>query len=208
MEKLSCGTGEYMQTSQNIWIDLSSWYKASLSPKIELIDAAIECCRQISFVYHAPKGESVRWIEPYRLIFQWSSWYVWGFCLQRKGFRLFKLNRMTALKCMEQVFEKRPVPMPDLSTDRVSTGNLMVEAVFTADCKWRLIEDYGIESFKERPDGSLHFIFGFLDIENAMSWFLTFGGRVEVIAPPQLREKLFETGKSLMERYAGCSRKK
>lgn len=205
MEKLSCGTQEYMQSSPNIWIDLSSWYKASLSPKIELIDAAIRCCRQISFVYHSPKGDTVRCIEPFRLIFQWSSWYVWGWCLQRKDFRLFKLNRMTALKCTEQEFVKRPVPMPDLSPEKVFSGHLKVEAVFTGDCKWRLIEDFGIESFKERPDGSLYFSFEFSDMENALGWILTFGGRAEVLAPARLRKMLFETGKYLTEKYTDVS---
>lgn len=48
----------------------------------------------ISFRYYAPNGDSTRKIEPYFLIFKWSSWYVWGFCKLRKDYRMFKLNRM------------------------------------------------------------------------------------------------------------------
>lgn len=57
-------------------IDLSSWYKEFLVPKISLIQDAIEERRQIAFHYFAPGGESVRMAEPYYLIFKWSSWYV------------------------------------------------------------------------------------------------------------------------------------
>ena len=59
-------------------IDLSSWYKTSLPPKIELIQGAIEQRRVLRFAYFSPKGESARTIEPYYLVFHWSAWYVWG----------------------------------------------------------------------------------------------------------------------------------
>lgn len=42
MEKLSAGTGGLVPGSAHMLIDLSSWYKTSLPPKIELIQGAIE----------------------------------------------------------------------------------------------------------------------------------------------------------------------
>ena len=59
-------------------IDLSSWYKTSLPPKIELIQGAMEQHRILHFSYYSPKGESARTIELYYLVFHWSAWYVWG----------------------------------------------------------------------------------------------------------------------------------
>ena len=98
MEKLSAGSSNFMTGDQSVLIDLSSWYKDSLAPKIELIRSAFDGCRELQFLYYAPKGESWRIIEPYYLIFRWSSWYVWGWCRLRKDFRLFKLNRMEKLR--------------------------------------------------------------------------------------------------------------
>lgn len=46
--------------SESILIDLSSWYKDSLSLKIELIQNAIEERKVIKFDYYAPNGDSVR----------------------------------------------------------------------------------------------------------------------------------------------------
>ena len=68
MEKL--GASNFISGNPNILIDLSSWYKDSLSPKIEQIKKAIEQNRLISFVYYSPKGESSRIIEPYYLVFR------------------------------------------------------------------------------------------------------------------------------------------
>ena len=78
MEKLQVGASDFVSGRDSMLIDLSSWYKESLAPKISLIQDAIEERRQIAFHYFAPGGESVRMAEPYYLIFKWSSWYVWG----------------------------------------------------------------------------------------------------------------------------------
>ena len=64
----------------------------------------------------------MRRIEPYYLIFRWSSWYVWGWCTEREDFRLFKLNRMDQLKLSGEAFEKRHVLFPDLNTEQIFPG--------------------------------------------------------------------------------------
>lgn len=101
--------------------------KDSLAPKIELIPTSIDKCRKLEFVYYSPKGESVRCIEAYYLIFQWSSWYLWGWCIKRRDFRLFKLNRMDEVKVLEHEFPQRQVPMPDLSDERIFPGGIKVK---------------------------------------------------------------------------------
>lgn len=94
MEKLQAGSSDFVRGRDSLLIDLSSWYKDSLAPKISVIQDAIEERKKLSFCYYGPGGDSIRLIEPYYLIFKWSSWYVWGWCQERKDFRLFKLNRM------------------------------------------------------------------------------------------------------------------
>ena len=76
MDKLSAGAGRLVPGGAHMLIDLSSWYKTSLPPKIELIQSAIEQHRTICFRYFSPKEESVRMVEPYYLVFHWSTWYV------------------------------------------------------------------------------------------------------------------------------------
>lgn len=129
MEKLSAGSSDFMVGNQSMLIDLSSWYKDSLAPKIELIHGAIDRGNEILFIYYSQKGESVRRIEPYYLIFRWSSWYVWGWCKKREDFRLFKLNRMEKVEMSEETFVKRQVPMPDLSNEKIFPGGIKVKAL-------------------------------------------------------------------------------
>ncbi len=201
MEKLSVGSSDFVTGSQFVLIDLSSWYKDSLAPKIELVRMAVENNRELTFFYFSPKGESARTIEPYYLIFKWSSWYVWGWCKGSGGFRLFKLNRMGELQVSETVFSKRKVPMPDLRNERIFPGGIKVKALFDADCKWRLIEEFGMDCFAEQPDGKLMFTADYTHEENLISWILTFGDKAELIEPKDIRIKLWHIMQNMNEKY-------
>lgn len=85
MEKLSAGSSEWMEGDATLLIDLSSWDKKGLTDKVERIRAAIETGRELSFRYYGPKGGSERLIEPYYLIFRWSSLVCLGLVLSAAG---------------------------------------------------------------------------------------------------------------------------
>lgn len=201
MEKLSAGASSLLPGDAHILIDLSSWYKASLTPKIEQIHNAILTSRCISFTYYAPKGVSERVIEPYHLLFQWASWYVWGYCTARQDFRLFKLNRMNGLHT-GTAYQKRPAPLPDLSAKQVFPHNYMVKAVIHPRFKWRLIEEFGMGSFTEQPDQSLLFSAGFSDPENIVCWIASFGNGAELLEPEELRTEVLAFAEGICEKYA------
>ena len=200
MEKLSAGTGGLVPGGAHMLIDLSSWYKTSLPPKIEHIQGAIEQHRTIRFTYFSPKGESVRTVEPYYLVFHWSTWYVWGWCRMRENFRLFKLNRMTELTDGES-FAPRCAPLPDLTPERIFPVNYQVSVLFDPTCRWRLVEEYGADRFTVEPDGKLRFTGGFPDADSVLSWVLTFGDKAELLEPQELREQLRELTETLAHRY-------
>ncbi|MBD5498372.1 MAG: YafY family transcriptional regulator [Lachnospiraceae bacterium] len=201
MEKLSVGSSDFMSGSQSVLIDLSSWYKDSLAPKIELIRNAIDSGRELSFFYYSPTGESERNIEPYYLIFRWSSWYVWGWCKKRRDFRLFKLNRMDGLQISETSFPKRPVPLPDLKDEQIFSGGIRVKALFDASCKWRLVEEFGTGCFTELPDGRLLFHADYTNKENLITWLLTFREQSELLEPVELREELLTALRKTLKQY-------
>lgn len=205
MEKLSVGSSDFMVGNQSVLIDLSSWYKDSLAPKIEMVRSAIGQCRELEFRYYAPKGESYRCIEPYYLIFRWSSWYVWGWCRKREDFRLFKLNRMDSLLMTDKVFVGRQVPMPDLSDERIFPGGIKVKALFEPDCKWRLVEEFGTGCFQETDDGKLLFQADYTDKENLVTWLLSFRDKVELLEPEEIREEIKQSIVRMKKKYDDCN---
>lgn len=190
MEKLSSGSSDFMTGEQSILIDLSSWSGSTLAPRIKLIRNAIDCRRELEFFYFSPGGESQRRIEPYYLIFRWSSWYVWGWCKSREDFRLFKLNRMDRLRQTKDCFRKREVPLPDLSNEKIFPGGIRVKALFEPECKWRLVEEFGAGCFTEQPDGRLLFHADYTNKENLLTWLLTFRDQVVLLEPEKIRQEL------------------
>ena len=201
MEKIQAGSSEFVNGRDSILIDLSSWYRDTLPPKIGLIQDAIELRRRIRFDYYSPGGDTRREIEPYYLIFKWSSWYVYGFCLLRKDFRLFKLNRMVSIVHGE-VFERRSeIPLPELSNEKVFPVRGKVRAVFNPSMKWQLVEEYGVGSFEEQSDGSLLFEHEYADDEGLISWMLSCRDKVTVIEPESIREKLYEIACDMAKKY-------
>ena len=226
MEKIQAGSSSFISGRDSILIDLSSWYRESLTPKIETIQDAIGDRHLVRFQYFSPSGDSERTVEPYYLVFHWSSWYLWGWCRDRKAFRLFKLNRMDSVQKTEEIFECREAPMPDLSNEKIFPGKIRVKALFEADqkwrlvedfgpeCfverddglfeadqKWRLVEDFGPECFVERDDGRLLFTTEHTDLESLVTWLMTFGDKVEVLEPKEAREAIARMAKRMAMLY-------
>ncbi len=201
MEKLSVGNSSVLTSNNHILINLSSWYKSTLAPKIEQIQAAIERKETLSFLYYSKKGESKRIIEPYLLVFQWSSWYVWGYCNERSDYRMFKLNRMLELKNIAEKFEPRQLPEFQIMPEKMFQTQIEVTALFEPTMKWRIIEEFGIDCFCEQSDGKLLFHFGFTEKENLFSWLLSFGNQVELLEPKDLRTELLTIIEEINQKY-------
>ena len=201
MEKIQAGSSSFISGRDSILIDLSSWYRESLTPKIETIQDAIGDRHLVRFQYFSPSGDSERTVEPYYLVFHWSNWYLWGWCRDRKAFRLFKLNRMDSVQKTEEIFECREAPMPDLSNEKIFPGKIRVKALFEADQKWRLVEDFGPECFVERDDGRLLFTADYTDLESLVTWLMTFGDKVEVLEPKEAREAIARMAKRMAMLY-------
>ena len=201
MEKIRTGSSEFISGRDSILIDLSSWYGDSLTPKIETIQDAIESRRLVRFQYYAPSGESERTVEPYFLVFRWSSWYLWGWCKDRKDFRMFKLNRMDRIQKTDERFECRNIGMPDLSNEKIFPGGIKVKVLFEPDQKWRLVEEFGPKCFTEYDDGRLLFTGDYTDLGNLITWLMTFGDKAEVFEPREAREAISQMVKRMMKIY-------
>ena len=201
MEKLSVGASNLLAGDTHILIDLASWYpKSSLSPKMELLHDAILTSHKVSFTYFSPNQESKRTVEPYNLLYHWSSWYLWGWCESRNDFRLFKLARMTELH-MEDAFEKRNVSLPDLSSDHVFPPTYQVKARIQPEYKWRQIEEYGPESFTVQPDKTLLFSAGFTDKDSIVGWIASFGEGAELLEPVEFRQDILAFAEGIRKKY-------
>jgi len=197
LDKLGANADTVVSMREPVVIDLASHYKGSLTQKIELIKQAVREGRLVEFDYYYGKGESRRCIEPYFVIFQWSSWYVFGFCIERQDWRLFKLARLWDLRVCEARFVPREIPAERRDFNARFTDDVRLVAVFEPSEKWRLVETYGLDSFVETADG-LFFEIGFTNQDYVVSWLLGFGGRVKVLEPVCVAEAMRAAAKKIL----------
>lgn len=195
------GAGDTLGLIDCMTIDLASFYKSSLSSKIELIKKGISERRCLAFHYYYNKGEADKLIEPYRIYFMWSDWYVFGYCKQRQDFRLYKLRRLWDLQLSEESYEVREIPDEKLRFGSHMTDDYFVTAIYDSDVKYKLVEEYGPDSFSVMDDGRLYARWGFNSAEDALPWFLGLGDKVTVIEPPEMVEEMKRALASISANY-------
>jgi len=182
-------------------IDLSSFYRDSLSEKISLFTMAIKERRCVSFTYYSPTGETLRTIEPIAIRYRWSDWYLQGFCRGKQDFRLFKLNRLWSARMEALEFDPKDPPL--LSEDPVAhlTTRFDVEILFDKSVKYLLVESYGPESFREGSDGELHFRREFANRDFLIRWISQFGDKARVLKPKELAEEIRQRAVRIGKKY-------
>lgn len=201
MEKISMDDSAAINLNNHIIIDLSNWDKSAVSDKIELIQNAMEQNEKIVFHYFSPNGESSRVIEPYHLVFQWSNWYVWGYCTQRGDYRMFKLTRMTELALANEKCADRIVPEYICDKLRHTEGEIEITVKFDGSVKWRIIDEYGTDFLKYDENGDMIVTFTWSDIPAFYQYILSFGDKAEIIKPIKYRRDFSELLKNMQKKY-------
>lgn len=192
---------QMLSVKDSIIINLTAHDKSGLSDKISVIREAIMNHSRITFRYYSSKGDAPRIIEPYYLTFQWSAWYIFGYCMERKDFRLFKLNRLSELMNTGIQFEPRELKEEYKEFDRYFSDEHQVTLLFAPEVKYRLIDDYGKDCFEVNEDGKLLFRMGFTNRDYMLSWVLSFGDKVEVLYPKGLKQEIRKIAENIIKQY-------
>jgi len=200
LNKLGANSDAVVSLSEPVVIDLASHYKGQLTEKIEIIKQAIRETRLIQFDYYYDKGESSRRIEPYLVVFQWTSWYVFGFCLKRNDWRMFKLTRLWELSLCDEQFTLRDIPPEKRDFNSHLTDDIQLVAVFNKTEKHHLIDAFGLDCYHEVEDG-LYFAMGFTNRAYIISWLLGFGDKVIVLEPADIAVEIRGIAQNMISRY-------
>lgn len=195
------GRDDRLYLDNEVLIDLSSFYKGRLSEQIWLFRDAIVQKRRVQFHYYYGKGEADKTVDPYRVVFQWSDWYLFGYSEERRDFRMYKLSRMCDWKVLNEEYEVRDIPQEKLDFNRHFNDDYMIKAVYEPGEKYRLVEEYGPNCFTVQEDGRLYTEWGFTDKERAINWFLQFGSKVEILAPEEFKVQYMEELKKTLQIY-------
>lgn len=179
--------------ANQIHIDLSQWMgNSSIQPHLEIIKAALQENKLVSFEYVAHHGnKSTRTVEPYQLVLKSSHWYLQGYCLKRNDYRLFRLSRMSNLQMQEENFIPRDYEKPILDFEEMLEPMQTKIKIRIHKSVMDLVLDFcSYEDFS--PDGKEHYIVNFPFIENDYHYniLFSFGDKCECLEPLHIRTEM------------------
>ncbi len=204
LEKItSVADDNIKQSIDQLFIDLSPWGQNVLfKEQITLLKTAIEHGKCVSFTYSTTHGRiTKRLLEPHTLVQKGKVWYVYGYCILRGDFRLFKISRMKDLKEELTTFQRKEVNLSELPWDKEwHQPQNVVDLTLSFDSTITTLveESFGAEHIDHEhstirisiPEDE--WLYGFL---------LSFGHRITVIEPPHIRQIVQERAIEIVKLY-------
>lgn len=192
--------------SDMLVIDINPWSKGQEDKeKLTGLREAIRERRVIRFAYTSGEGDqTIRACEPMRLVLKGYVWYLYGYCLLRNDFRIFRLSRIRGLEATGTAFTRRDEPdEPHILRWERRTTEPLLDLVLHVGPKSRAkAEEYfASASVEHLPDGSLTIRASIPEEPWLYGFLLGFGADAKVLAPPEAAAKLREKAAEIVRLY-------
>lgn len=189
---------------QNFSIDLEpNQGNRSLRILLKVIETAMNSKRYLFFNYTDKSDDRTsRKVEPYKVVFKESSWYLQAFSIERNDYRIFKLARMSDVQLSEETFTPRDfVPLPMDGSSWMAKDIVIVIIRIDKSLKDKVIERFGEEYIIARNENNYIAKYPIVDNEDGYNVLLKFGGKCEIIEPLSVRQNFKKYLMKIMERY-------
>lgn len=186
-------------------IDLSRW--GQQTPQHDQFDAckqAILARHPLQITYWGANGVmSRRDICPLKIIYKQSAWYVQAYCLKARGFRTFKLSRMTSWQALDTPFPPEAATPPPIDAAQGAPVK-MVELTLRAPAHLahRIYDEFPPQDIRSQQDGVLQVRTMAPEGGWLCGYLLTYGDALEVVAPAFLREQVQAVAARIAKKYA------
>lgn len=188
---------------------LSPNERGNTPPAARLLDLseAIQQRRRIAITYRSLQDEATaRVVEPYGLAGWWSQWYLVAYCCLRKGFRLFRLDRIESLELRADTFtraEDFDVAAYVHESLTSTAPRWHIKILFHAPLRAlreKIPASYG--TLTEQTDGVL-FESDHGNLGDVVRLLVTRNFPFEALEPPELRAELRRTAAELIRSAGG-----
>lgn len=186
----------------NIIVDGGSWADmGSFSEKMRVCEQAVKDSLSLDIDYISRDGEhSRRVIDPHVLIFKQNVWYAYAFCHSRQEFRTFKIGRIKLARFTGGKFEKKEISREDIplnfeySSEQLTEVTIEIKKDALADVE----ELIGVDNIEPKGNALIATV-ALPDDETLVEKILSYGGKVKVIAPTSLKERVKKAALAIAE---------
>lgn len=206
VEPLLQKMGAAFQKAPHSWIevDFSRWgMKKTDSARFELLKTAILSRQSLALTYCGTSGEtSRRTIHPLKLVYKDKHWYLQGFCLRARDFRLFKIGRIVELSPTGETFsEDYGDRFPPLVPAALSPAIVHLKLRISARLAFRVYDEFERECITPEPEGSFLVETDFPLDSWVVGYLFSFGAEVEVLEPADLRRQLSDYAQKISDHH-------
>jgi len=190
-------------TTSWLEVDFSGWTHEN--NYFDDFKIAILESRVAEFDYYNSQGDKAhRCVEPVQLLFKSNAWYLKGYCLEKRGIRLYKLSRIKNVHVTEKTFAERElceISNEPNSNDSNESQCIEVKLRIDPERSYRVFDIF-YESMIEKQSDSSHIVTVLWPENNWLyDMILSLGKYVEVIEPEHLREIIKKEAQNISEIY-------
>lgn len=183
-------------------INLSSWFSDSITHEKAITLHHAICERScVRLEYISKSSRLIRIVEPHKLTFKQSHWYIYAFCQKRKDFRLFKLNRIVSLEILKEKFQLRPINNIEFKNDYGASlfssqnkeGFFEVVLEYDVSKEFELTNNVDASFFEKNIDPQLNYSkirFYTSDLSRTADFIMEIVDKVRVVSPPELYSEI------------------
>lgn len=181
-------------SSSSLYINHDTPSQRRIVDKINLLEQAMNELREVTITYHDFKDNvTKRTIRPATFILNNNEWYVYSWCLLKKGFRSFKLSRITSLTLEDAHF----APIKEYPKDykfEFGEKKPKVDILLKVNtkAKYNIQEWLGIENVWSSKSGDIMASSTQELDDNLICKLLSFGDQISVIEPKIVKNKMLE----------------
>ena len=171
------------------------------APLLDALIAAAQERRWVRVIYRSAERRTTQHLLPRQIFAQQGYWYCRAYSAEHAAERTYRVDRLEALEPSGDDFQPPPTPDP-LPYDHVSHPQVVV--ALTARGVAAVESDPHLGRQIERlPDGSgrLSFRCPPDELDWFARYFASLGSHADVGAPAELRQRMREIGRMLVERY-------
>ena len=170
---------------------------AAEQPVLAPLYEALLARTPVGFGYQASGATkaSPRSVEPYGLVHRRGHWYLVGRDHDREAIRAFRVSRMSGpVKSLDSTFE----PPEGFDADahlggeawEIGPGDATAVIRFDPSIRWWAEQNLHNAPQSEAPGGSLDVELGASNLDALASWAIGFGDDIEIVSPPEARQRL------------------
>lgn len=189
----------HLRSEDWLEVDFSRWgNEGADNEKFELLKSAVIHCRSVKIHYAGACGAiSVRVVQPWKLVYKASAWYLKAFCTEKQDLRIFKLNRILDLEVMEERFVRHALSEPAEPFERTYR---QITLRFPKEMTYRVYDEFDRAQVQKQENGDLLVCARLPEDAWLTGFLLSFGTQIDILSPADLREEIARQAKAIYEK--------